>query len=275
MVDFNKLRAPFPPDRVSWRVGAMNKEKTKGLALCYIDARDVMDRLDDVCGPAGWQCRYPHANGKTVCEIGILVADGTDEYPQLNAQWIWKADGAGDSDIEAEKGALSDAFKRSAVRFGIGRYLYDVESIWVEIDEHKRIKPGEYAKLRALLTKQQSPSGAVKGLDGSPDTGAAPANGNPARQAAAPVASSPPPPPAGNGAKSFAIPTHAGADGNSDWPRWDKTMSASIGRAQDVATLDKLWKDNAMTFSGCPEELAGQLFDQYQARRNSLQRRAA
>src|SRR3546814_7926738 len=24
-------------------------------ALAYIDARDVMRRLDDVCGPAGWQ----------------------------------------------------------------------------------------------------------------------------------------------------------------------------------------------------------------------------
>ncbi len=145
MVDFAKLRAPFPPERVSWRVGSTNKEKTKGMALAYIDARDVMDRLDEVCGPAGWQCRYPHANGKTVCEIGVKIGD----------EWIWKADGAGDTDYEAEKGALSDAFKRAAVRLGIGRYLYDVDSPWVEVEaagKSFKIKEHEYRRLRRLLT---------------------------------------------------------------------------------------------------------------------------
>lgn len=141
---FSRLKAPFPPDRVSWRVGSTTGDKKKGLALAYIDARDVMDRLDDVVGPAGWQCQYPHANGKTVCSIGILASD----------QWIWKADGAGDTDVEAEKGALSDAFKRAAVRWGIGRYLYDVASPWVELEPAGRsfkIKDSELPKLRKLL----------------------------------------------------------------------------------------------------------------------------
>jgi hypothetical protein len=70
---FERLRAPFPADRVSWRVGNTNQDKTRGMAFAYIDARDVMDRLDEVCGPANWQCRYPHANGKTVCELGLRV----------------------------------------------------------------------------------------------------------------------------------------------------------------------------------------------------------
>src|SRR5262249_31209106 len=123
---FERLAAPFPANKVSWRVGPTTKDKTRGMALAYIDARDVMERLDAACGPGGWQTSYPHATGKTVCEIGINV-DG---------EWLWKADGAGDSDMEAEKGALSDAFKRAAVRWGVGRYLYDVESPWVEIEAH-------------------------------------------------------------------------------------------------------------------------------------------
>lgn len=150
MVDFARLAAPFPPARVSWRVGSTNKDKTKGMALAYIDARDVMDRLDAVCAPAGWQCRYPHANGKTVCEVGIKVGE----------EWVWKADGAGDTDYEAEKGALSDAFKRAAVRFGIGRYLYDVESPWVEVEpmgKSFKIKEHEYRRLRRLLTGEPPP----------------------------------------------------------------------------------------------------------------------
>lgn len=151
--DFRRLTAPFDPARVSWRVGSTNKDKTRGMALAYIDARDVMDRLDDVCGPEGWQCRYPHAEGKTVCEIGIRVND----------EWVWKADGAGDTDVEAEKGALSDAFKRAAVRWGIGRYLYDIASPWVTIEPHGRsytIADSEKLRLAKLLpTAAASASG--------------------------------------------------------------------------------------------------------------------
>lgn len=123
-VDLQKLAAEFPRSQVSWRAQSVsNKDANnpKALALAYIDARDVMHRLDAVCGAGGWQCRYPHADKKTVCEIGI----------KIDGEWVWKANGAGDSDIEAEKGALSDAFKRAAVLWGIGRYLYDIPSPWV------------------------------------------------------------------------------------------------------------------------------------------------
>lgn len=125
---FEQLRAEFPRNAISWRAQSMKADGTAAMALAYIDARDVMNRLDDVLGPEGWQCRYPHANGKTVCEIGIRVGE----------EWVWKADGAGDSDIEAEKGALSDAFKRAAVRWGIGRYLYDLDSPWVDCESYER-----------------------------------------------------------------------------------------------------------------------------------------
>lgn len=138
---FDQLAAPFPPDRISWRVGKVTKDGKKAMALAYLDARDVMKRLDEVMGPANWQRRYTHADKKTICEIGI----------KFDGDWIWKADGAGDSDIEAEKGAISDAFKRAAVNFGIGRYLYDVESPWVEINEYKQIVQSEYARLAKIL----------------------------------------------------------------------------------------------------------------------------
>jgi hypothetical protein len=159
-MDLSKLFEPFPPDRVSWRVGSTNKDKTKGMALAYIDARDVMDRLDNACGPGGWQNTYPHANGKTVCSIGIKV-DG---------EWVWKSNGAGDTDVEAEKGALSDAFKRAAVQWGVGRYLYDLASPWVEIEPFGRsykIKDSEQAKLERLLSR--APQGIPGGVPRPPE----------------------------------------------------------------------------------------------------------
>lgn len=157
MIDFNALAAPFPPEEVSWRLGSVSKEKMRGMALAYLDARAVADRLDAICTPAGWQCRYSHANSKTVCDIAVKCGD----------EWLWKADGAGDSDIEAEKGALSDAFKRAAVRWGVGRYLYTLDSPWVEIEawgKSFKIVKGAYKELdmilrratQAILSGQQS-----------------------------------------------------------------------------------------------------------------------
>lgn len=166
----DELKAPFPPERVSWRVGSTNGDKTRGLALAYIDARDVMERLDAVCGPAGWQRSYPHANGKTVCSIGI----------KIDGEWIWKADGAGDTDVEAEKGALSDAFKRAAVNWGIGRYLYDLDSPWVELEpagRSFRIKESEQAKLRALLGGHKPDKVVSKPLAAKPTMIVRPAEG--------------------------------------------------------------------------------------------------
>lgn len=151
---FDKLKSPFPPDRVSWRVGSTTQDKKKGLAFGYIDARDVMQRLDEVCGPENWQNTYTIAGTAIVCNIGIR--DGAGD-------WVWKADGAGATDVEAEKGMMSDAFKRAAVRFGIGRYLYDIPATWVAIEpmgKSFRIAEGEYPRLEKVLAglKQQNHS---------------------------------------------------------------------------------------------------------------------
>jgi len=135
-----RLAAPFPVNRIHWRVGSTNAKKlgvkpweaTKGIALAYIDARDVMKRLDDVVGGLNWQNRYTHVTEKgVVCEIGIRVED----------EWLWRANGAGDTQVEAEKGAMSDAFKRAAVMWGIGRYLYSLPNTWVDLNNGRIANP--------------------------------------------------------------------------------------------------------------------------------------
>jgi len=121
---YDDLCRPFTNEEIDWRIGSTNGDKTKGMALAYIDARAVMERLDTVCGPDGWQNNNVFGPGGTVvCNLGIRMGD----------TWIWKADGAGATDVEGEKGAISDALKRAAVRFGVGRYLYELKSPWVAI----------------------------------------------------------------------------------------------------------------------------------------------
>lgn len=99
------------------------------MALAYIDARDVMDRLDGVCGPENWQDEYTVSpTGLTICRIGIRVGD----------QWVWKSDGAGETAVEKQKGGISDALKRAAVHWGIGRYLYRLDSPWVQCEVNQK-----------------------------------------------------------------------------------------------------------------------------------------
>lgn len=135
---FTALCEPFPAEYIDWRVGSATADKKKGMALAYIDARTVMDRLDSICGPDGWQCNYtPGVAGSIVCNLGIQMPSG---------EWRWKADGAGATDVEGERGMLSDALKRAAVRWGVGRYLYELGSPWVELDEGRNGKAGPIKK---------------------------------------------------------------------------------------------------------------------------------
>lgn len=126
---YDELSFPFSAEEIDWRIGSTNADKTKGMALAYIDARAVMERLDTVCGPGNWQNNNVFGpNGSVVCNLGV----------RMDGEWIWKADGAGATDVEAEKGAISDALKRAAVRFGVGRYLYELKSPWVAIVQFGR-----------------------------------------------------------------------------------------------------------------------------------------
>ena len=94
----------------------------KGAALLlYKDARVDMRMLDDAVGAPNWQRRHDFKEGKLYCSVGILC-DG---------EWVWKEDVGTPSNMEADKGAASDAFKRACFNWGIGRELYTAPRIWV------------------------------------------------------------------------------------------------------------------------------------------------
>lgn len=63
-----------------------------------------------------------------------------------------QTDGAENTDIEPVKGGLSDAYKRAAVKWGIGRYLYDMEAAWVDVDPgYPKVIPNkELPKLKKI-----------------------------------------------------------------------------------------------------------------------------
>lgn len=152
------LSLPFDPKQVLFRVGSTNKKKwndappnnkpeKKGIALAYIDARLVMERLDRVVGAENWQRTYPHAGAKTCCDLSIC----------LDGRWITKSDGAGDTDVEGAKGAFSDSFKRAAVNWGIGQYLYGLPNKWFVLNDYWGLTDKTIEELRASLPAPPRP----------------------------------------------------------------------------------------------------------------------
>jgi hypothetical protein len=125
------LAVPFDPSEVHFKPGAVSGNRA--LALAYVDARAIQDRLDEVLGVEGWQDDYECLpDGSVVCRLRLRLGD----------EWVTKVDVGGPGEQSGSggriKGAFSDALKRAAVKFGIGRYLYRLPTIWADIDPKRR-----------------------------------------------------------------------------------------------------------------------------------------
>jgi hypothetical protein len=120
------LGAAFPEDEIEFL--PRGNWEGKARALAYIDARSVMRRLDAVVGPGNWSFDFE-----------LLSPDGKMVKGKLTVLGVTKCDaGEGSSEDEVLKSAVSDALKRTAVHFGIGRYLYYLPSVWAAYDQRKR-----------------------------------------------------------------------------------------------------------------------------------------
>lgn len=109
---FQVLCAPFEAEEVKIR-------SQSGRNLHYVTARTVMNRLDDVLGPNGWWDDYASFRDGAKCSLTIRMPDG-EPVTKHGIGGVTAMNDPSDSDKTGE----SDALKRAAVKFGIGRYLY-------------------------------------------------------------------------------------------------------------------------------------------------------
>lgn len=144
-MNLSYLKKPFPENDVEWRIGRCGKKGDRiwATALAYITARAIHDRLDDVCGPERWQLTYKEHLNETICEIGI----------KCDNEWVWKSGGGDQTQFEAFKGGLSSAEKRAGVPWGIGRYLYKLDEVFVKTSI---TKPSEQENASVNEWKYQS-----------------------------------------------------------------------------------------------------------------------
>jgi hypothetical protein len=109
---FAALAAPF--DSQELRTRAQGNRQ-----IHYITARTAMNRLDSVVGPENWWDEYTPGENSVLCRLTVRMPDGST---------LTKADAGGYAGMpdqgDDDKSGFSDAFKRAAVKFGVGRYLY-------------------------------------------------------------------------------------------------------------------------------------------------------
>ncbi|MCD0164159.1 single-stranded DNA-binding protein [Deinococcus sp. 12RED42] len=146
----DRLAAPFPSQRVQWRAQSFSRDRSSALMVAYVDARTVMDRLDDVC-PDGWSF-----------DVEFLPAAVPVARGRLSVLGLSRSDvgEAGEGEAATFKAAASDALKRCAVHFGVGRYLYDLPRVWVAWSEERRAPLEELRLPEWALPDDERSSGA-------------------------------------------------------------------------------------------------------------------
>jgi hypothetical protein len=125
-VDLKKLREPFSYADIEWRIsqcGMSQQKQPWAKCLAYITNRAIMERLDEVIGVDNWKNEFISIDGGFLCGISL----------NINGNWITKWDGSQETKVESTKGGISGSMKRAAVQWGMGRYLYGLESNWANI----------------------------------------------------------------------------------------------------------------------------------------------
>jgi hypothetical protein len=119
MSKFRLLKA----DEIEVRVQSV--KNGKATMLLYIDSRCVTNLLDEAVGCMNWQTEFYQVNGLIMGKLGIWDDD--------KKTWVWKSDTGTESNIEAEKGQISDTYKRLLSRWGVTE-LYSAPRIQLEDD---------------------------------------------------------------------------------------------------------------------------------------------
>lgn len=114
-------RAPdVPLDEIEWRIDGDIDAGGGVRVVCYLDVPTVSRLLDEWVGPWRWSDRYEPSGkeGSMWCHLSVADDDGV---------WVTKSDLGTASNVEADKGLVSDALKRVAMRkWGVGRNVFDL-----------------------------------------------------------------------------------------------------------------------------------------------------
>ena len=147
---------PFDPSEIKWRVTATSTQQSKkgpikrGQLVAYADQRAYTDRLNETFGEWGWTRAYAvqvaqnfervtrsgnkDEKQSTICAKVVVVSTvtvhGLGSHTGVGEEWA--------DDENSATRAEAQAFKRACACFGLGRYLYDLDKIWEDLDQYNR-----------------------------------------------------------------------------------------------------------------------------------------
>jgi hypothetical protein len=140
----SELEVPFPPDQVQWRVTNTTNDKKRGQVVPYADPRAYTDRLNALFSPQGWTREYKIdtmtnitrvKKGESILSGKVLVIctvtiHGLGSHSGTGEEWADDDNGMTSADAQA--------FKRACSCFGLGRYFYDIQATWVDLDQNRQ-----------------------------------------------------------------------------------------------------------------------------------------
>ena len=130
------LSEPFPSSEVEFKPGALNRDKTRALALAYVDSRTYIQRLNLVA--PDWQDEYQVTilpdRVVVICRLTVEGITRTGDGECL----LSGGEEGGRVEANAVTTASAQAFKRACVKFSLGAYLYSLPQVWCEYDHARR-----------------------------------------------------------------------------------------------------------------------------------------
>lgn len=140
------LQEPFEIGALKRRVLQVSKDKSKAKPAYYIDTRDLDTRLDQVVGSSSWSLKFDILNhSDRVSVIARLCIGNTfkeDCYEELlsveKTDYTTKIAKTVPNELCVLK-AAPNAYKRAAVHYGVGAYLYEFKdhTIYEPINQYR------------------------------------------------------------------------------------------------------------------------------------------
>lgn len=138
------LEVPFDPHQIKWRVVKTGQNGRRGAILPFADPRAYTDRLNQLLTPAGWSRECVVSHVPSLCrrkDEKVIVTAKVLSAVAVTIHRLGSHTGAGEEWADEENAATSadaQAFKRACSYFGLGRYLYQFQEEWVNLDQKRR-----------------------------------------------------------------------------------------------------------------------------------------
>ena len=166
--DLKTLKAQFSKDRLGVKVQSTNRDRTRAMLVLYLQHTDVQDRLEEIDPAWSTEVTHEERSGDSVYVRMKLTLKGVTRENVGEGQ--------------DPKAAYSDALKRCAMLFGVGRYLYDSPTVWVDYDEsrdrYRQWTPQDYDAVAGAVKPASSGAKSSSSSEQAPaSTGGATARG--------------------------------------------------------------------------------------------------